>query len=73
MNKAERVYYNTEMLGRAKIAEKTTMVLRDSAPMIGQIRFPYNLQSINQLYFLLENGYYPWLEKSLKHYGYEYR
>jgi hypothetical protein len=72
MNKAERVYYNTEMLGRAKIAEKTTMVLRDSAPMIGQIRFPYNLQSINQLYFLLENGYYPWLEKSLKHYGYDF-
>lgn len=72
MNKAERVYYNTAVEGRKKIAETTDLVLREAAPLIGVIRFPYNIQSINKLYFLLENGYYPWLEKPLSKHGYSF-
>lgn len=73
MNKAERVYYDIEMEGRKRIAAKTSAILKDASPIIGTLRFPVNLQSINQLYFLLENGYYPWLEKWMQKYGYDFR
>lgn len=72
MNKAEKVYHQIELQGRQRIAEKTQAVLREAAPMIGMIQFPYNLQSINKIYCLLENGYYPYLEKYLKKYGYDF-
>ena len=69
MNKAEKVYHQIELQGRQRIAEKTQAVLRDSAPMIGMIQFPYNLQSINKIYCLLENGYYPYFFRAFSKYG----
>ena len=73
MNKAERIYCDIELEGRKKIADKTQAILRDAVPVIGTMRFPYNLQSINKIYFLLENGYYPWLEKYLQKHGYSFK
>ena len=72
MSKGERVYYDIQEVGRKKISDKAERVLRDLVPTLGYINFPQNIDSINKIYALLENGYYPWMQRSLDRYGYDF-
>lgn len=72
MVKGERIYYEIQEAGRKRVEEISERILRDLYPTFGKINFPSNMSSINKIYALLENGYYPWMESVLNKYGYDY-
>lgn len=72
MSKGERIYYDIQERGRKNIEYKAERVLRDLVPVMGYINFPQQIDSINKIYALLENGYYPWMQQLLTKYGYDY-
>ena len=71
MNKGEKIYSEIQKKGIMNIEEVASRILRNLEPVIGYIKFPVGYSSINKIYVLLENGYYPWMEKELKKYGYD--
>ena len=72
MNLGEALYYNIQNIGRAQIDAIAERILRDLYPVLGRVKFPVGTSSVNKIYILLENGYYPWMEKTLQKYGYDY-
>lgn len=71
MSKGERIYYNIQEQGRKNIQAKAERILNDLVPIFGYPNFPLGMDSINKIYVLLENGYYPWMEQVLKKYDYD--
>ncbi len=75
MSKAETLYNYIQYGGKKRIEEIVDQIMWELLPIIGPIQFPESISTnntINKIYALLENGYYPYLAQALEKYGYDY-
>lgn len=72
MRKSELIYRLIQEHGKQNIELTAASILRYLEQRLGNIGFPSNLSNINKLYILLENGYYPLMQKVLDSYDYDY-
>lgn len=72
MNKGENIYYEIQKNGEKRVNETADKILRNLSPVLGYIQFPCDMSPINKIYALIENGFYPWMQKALAQYGYDY-
>ena len=72
MSKAETLYNYIQYGGKKRIEEIVDQIMWELLPIIGPIQFPESISTnntINKIYALLENGYYPYLAQALEKYG----
>jgi hypothetical protein len=71
INNGEILYEGIQNTGKIRINRIVDIIIRELEPRVGKLNFPSNIKSINKIYVLIENGYYPYMEEILKKHGYD--
>lgn len=73
MTKGEKLYYSIQEEGIYRVEKIAAAILKEIDMHFGLPKLDNNINSIDKLYILIQNGYYPFIEELLERNGYNFR